>query len=658
MPRPNKIISSSKSFPSDLDEEIRLERLRARSQRFHPPGANSNRKAKRLWEIQKKQLLHRYRDIFEDAIIINQQQRRSTSTTTPILPILAPSTIVPLLGGIGTVGEYHVKLLLVNNSPNSNTDETVLVQIDTGSSNLLLAGQGCSSCQHEQTLVDWDPTRAMKCSIHDGCDTRMCDDEGDCGFRIRFGDGSKRYALRVEGKLVQVTAGLDHTHHGHHHFANVTARIMLTQDGNWPITVDGILGLASVRLTCNPTCDKITSWEEILGANSFTISLRDVGGTLSYPAYPPLTLTSVDSNNPLLLPPFQQQQQQPSSSSKSGLYYIPDTSDEVILPLLRSGGYYAVEVLGLALIYDEKKITKNNNLKQHKNVGSDEMESKYILLSPAHSDVDDFQDEHTTTNNNEGDTSTISISPYRVSIVDSGTTLFIVPPIVFDALKSVLQKYYCHLPGVCSRFGSPTIFQERVCLNIEPYHHFPDLILLTGNKGSEGIRIPPALYFVAYRRPDVFNNNNDDDETNVNDVGSTTLLKQQQQQTDNNPDDFVYCLGIQRGISRVMIVGDSVLRGYDTSFFKTAIRMKSTPHAHRKFVRGLELAPNDFIIKHIDPTRIIPFSPPVKEHDVISNVIAFIWLILLFLGFLWCLRQCLYCCVNYKGKRNGYDMLL
>lgn len=49
-----------------------------------------------------------------------------------------------------------------------------------------------------------------------------------------------------------------------------------------------------------------------------------------------------------------------------------------------------------------------------------------------------------------------------ISVLDSGTTLLILPQDIYTNLVSTFQSKYCDLPGVC---GPVNIFQPGVCLN-------------------------------------------------------------------------------------------------------------------------------------------------------------------------------------------------
>ena len=112
------------------------------------------------------------------------------------------------------------------------------------------------------------------------------------------------------------------------------------------------------------------------------------------------------------------------------------------------------------------------------------------------------------------------------AIVDSGTTLLIVPKPTWDSMVAYFQNKFCHLPGVCE---SPSIFErpndyEAICLTESPYESFPTLGIVIGDAV---LRLPSSLYFIEYKKS-------------------------------------VYCLGIQPG--PVMIIGDSVLRGFTVSY--------------------------------------------------------------------------------------------
>jgi hypothetical protein len=50
----------------------------------------------------------------------------------------------------------------------------------------------------------------------------------------------------------------------------------------------------------------------------------------------------------------------------------------------------------------------------------------------------------------------LSIAPFN-AIVDTGTTLIVASPYIFDALKQYFQSNYCNVPGLCPSSSNPGV---------------------------------------------------------------------------------------------------------------------------------------------------------------------------------------------------------
>ena len=109
--------------------------------------------------------------------------------------------------------------------------------------------------------------------------------------------------------------------------------------------------------------------------------------------------------------------------------------------------------------------------------------------------------------------------PNDFAIVDSGTTLLLLPEVLWDEFTYQLEKQF---KSIDMRIFN----EENVCLTELPAG-FPDL-LLTLKPNGEGLIIPPTLYFIEYY--------------------------------DKKNEMNVYCLGIQKTVASKTIIGDSVLR--------------------------------------------------------------------------------------------------
>eukprot|EP01091_Cochliopodium_minus_P017880 TRINITY_DN7121_c0_g2_i1.p1 TRINITY_DN7121_c0_g2~~TRINITY_DN7121_c0_g2_i1.p1 ORF type:complete len:569 (+),score=148.73 TRINITY_DN7121_c0_g2_i1:3-1709(+) len=85
----------------------------------------------------------------------------------------------------------------------------------------------------------------------------------------------------------------------------------------------------------------------------------------------------------------------------------------------------------------------------------------------------------------------------RNSIVDSGTTLFILSYDAFEAMKNYFQKTYCHINGIC---GTTTIWDGNHCLpDLKDLANLPPItIKLTGVT----LNITASQYFLTFQSKD------------------------------------------------------------------------------------------------------------------------------------------------------------
>ena len=139
------------------------------------------------------------------------------------------------------------------------------------------------------------------------------------------------------------------------------------------------------------------------------------------------------------------------------------------------------------------------------------------------------------------------IGPHSVAIMDTGTTLLIIPQSSWRLFVRYMQTRYCHLPGVCE---SPSLFDrpginQAICLTESPYETFPTLGLALGDGV---VKLPPSLYFIRYEQN-------------------------------------IYCLGIQGGPA--LVVGDALLRGFSTIYEPDSVTITSHRDADCGEVSGL-----------------------------------------------------------------------
>jgi len=184
---------------------------------------------------------------------------RSVSRVHWTLRSSQTSGTVPLYGGITAVGEYYMQLKVGG--------QVERVQIDTGSATTAFPLKECVSCRRGDQR--YDPTksnselgmRPIKCSSAE-CGVRSCSGECSvcdpdsraccstnapklCAFFLKYGDGSGCQGALMEDE-VEWAPGMK---------SRIVFGGMLSASSDFERSqVDGILGLASEQLACNPTC--------------------------------------------------------------------------------------------------------------------------------------------------------------------------------------------------------------------------------------------------------------------------------------------------------------------------------------------------------------------------------------------------------------------
>ena len=183
---------------------------------------------------------------------------------------LSDPGVFPILGGIATLGEYYIHGFF------GERKQKLRLQLDTGSSSLIVVGTGCENCTSKSSLI-WNPVEhGISCKERD-C-LKCFDDTAYCGFEIKYGDDSPLYNLEASGIVAEMKVGLSREIS-----KDVLVYVIQSEVGRWPKKVDGILGMAFERLNCNPTCFDLP-WKTLAPPNSasFSICLGDVGGRLKF----------------------------------------------------------------------------------------------------------------------------------------------------------------------------------------------------------------------------------------------------------------------------------------------------------------------------------------------------------------------------------------
>jgi hypothetical protein len=196
----------------------------------------------------------------------------------------------PLAGGIVNVGEYYVAISVDN--------QTVHVQIDTGSSAIAFPLSQCKNClkgDRRVTLANPDLTR-ISCSNESICKPSTCNslcgacseaskaccapvDTKACGFRLIYGDGSFAIGALHVGRITLTQTGLSV-------YPAYFGGILLDSASFEHVDVDGIWGLAYPSLACNPSCvppvfDTMVR-TGVVPRDMFALCLTDTSGALVF----------------------------------------------------------------------------------------------------------------------------------------------------------------------------------------------------------------------------------------------------------------------------------------------------------------------------------------------------------------------------------------
>lgn len=333
--------------------------------------------------------------------------------------------------------------------------------------------------------------------------------------------------------------------------ADVDAYFIMQESGRWPKKVDGILGLAFERLNCNPVCYE-PAWMKIFPSKTFTMCLGDENGLLSFPTLEDeATLASVANVvNPLA-----------TTATTSKLKH------QLKVPVLGSPRtYYVVPSMGLAVVKDLSHLRSDNH-------PDNEINGDFLLIAKSPSVMKNHS--QSKTNNNMGE-----------AIVDSGTTLIIMPDAMWDRLVSYMQYNYCHLPGVC---GSPSIFDamdansgQVPCLRGSPHEVFPTLAFMMG---EGALLVPPSLYFIRYK-------------------------------------EDVYCLAMQRGGMEMLVLGDALLRGFSVTYSPDAVHFSSHREEGCGKVDGL-FDKDDLVVPQVKGRVHYAYVPDHGDRKFASLMIFF-----------------------------------
>jgi hypothetical protein len=144
-----------------------------------------------------------------------------------------PASTVPIEGAVAIYGEYFVKVAL------GNPQDQLYLQVDTGSTDLLVYGEGCDGCPPEADKYNWGSSKTAVPQPCKGASLRCdkCYNNTLCAFDDGYGDGSDVTGFVLNDTFALV--GLEGPS------ATVTMGSIQYSTSNFePIKVDGIFGLA------------------------------------------------------------------------------------------------------------------------------------------------------------------------------------------------------------------------------------------------------------------------------------------------------------------------------------------------------------------------------------------------------------------------------
>lgn len=98
----------------------------------------------------------------------------------------------------------------------------------------------------------------------------------------------------------------------------------------------------------------------------------------------------------------------------------------------------------------------------------------------------------------------VAVPDLATAIVDSGTTVVVLAPAAFGALKAHFQTHYCHVPGLCPPGGRPrgghpeaTWFQPGYCATLTDAD-VAALPALTFHLGGVPLSLEPSEYMLRF----------------------------------------------------------------------------------------------------------------------------------------------------------------
>mmetsp|Transcript_8317 Transcript_8317/g.15054 ORF Transcript_8317/g.15054 Transcript_8317/m.15054 type:complete len:632 (-) Transcript_8317:30-1925(-) len=339
-----------------------------------------------------------------------------------------------LFGSLTEIGEYFVKIRVEG--------QVIHAQLDTGSAALAVPLSDCENCRvddrrvtlsdsnlstshYNGSYVSCDDTHICSpytCDVRDpfrnslpsssrnqcgscSASTKACcslNQPDACGFALLFADGSGAKGALVKGH-VELANGVG---------TDIVFGGILSDTPNFERSkVDGILGMAFEKLSCNPSCTK-PLFSEIVRQGKVK---HDIFSVCTAPSGGVLTLGGADRS-------LYDGELQFVSLSKQGR------------------GFYDVSVSGFLITAPPSLRNRSSKSKPEENSDDD-------LL---HSDAEPLV--------------SLQLPQFDQAIVDSGTTLLVTTSAAFKTLRKHFFTYYCHVPGLCNSFK--TWFSHSYCVRL------------------------------------------------------------------------------------------------------------------------------------------------------------------------------------------------
>mmetsp|Transcript_16242 Transcript_16242/g.35218 ORF Transcript_16242/g.35218 Transcript_16242/m.35218 type:complete len:666 (+) Transcript_16242:201-2198(+) len=404
-----------------------------------------------------------YREWYSLSAFSHQQainQRSSNSNQNNTEPVVTDTSIpdgienAALHGSLTELGEYYVTLHIAG--------QPVNVQVDTGSSALAVPLSECVDCRRGDRRVHLDvPDAVARCDDVAKCRSDTCSMIGSnprcgacarrtrscCAVRMPNACGfALEYADGSGARGALVHADIEL---GSLKAQHVYFGGILTDSPRFERDhVDGILGMAYPRLACNPSCTR-PFFDELVAQSQLS---RSVFGICTARRGGMLTL----------------------GGANKSLY----SGNMQCSPLSRTDrGFYDVSITHLHVAHPPRAALQRGDSDKH---GERAVQVK------------------------------LDLPQFDAAIIDSGTTLMVVTPAAFEALREYFFKHFSHVPGLSD--PQQSWFSRHYCVRLtdRQLDALPSLVLelpavpdANGSSRSDRVRLElePRDYLLQVKRP-------------------------------------------------------------------------------------------------------------------------------------------------------------